>query len=263
MLLAAGDGIAQDRSSPWDKGHASRARLIAGAGVPASREAGLTIELDTGYKTYWRQPGDSGLPPVFDWSGSRNLESVDIAWPAPVRTEDASGVFYGYKHDVTLPLRVTPKDPARPVDVKLNLSYGVCREICIPASAILSLTLPPEAPGNAIIDAARAGVPVTQALGAPGAISVLAVDPGADGRSMQVAVRAPDDATLFAEAPEGWFLEPEARSQPADAGTRRFKVDIAERPKGQNGPVPVRLTLSAGKHAIETVTALDAGPASR
>ena len=105
------------------QGHHSRARLFS-AGTsdgPANLLAGVQIELDPGFKTYWRNPGESGLPPAFDWAGSENLAKVEVLWPAPTRFEDASGVSYGYLDGVTFPIRVTAEDQRRPVRLALKL----------------------------------------------------------------------------------------------------------------------------------------------
>ena len=80
------------------------ARLIAGGQQGGSWLAGIEITLDPGFKTYWRNPGDSGLPPRFDWSGSENVAGVDVRWPAPERHEDAAGVAYVYGDEVVLPV---------------------------------------------------------------------------------------------------------------------------------------------------------------
>jgi DsbC/DsbD-like thiol-disulfide interchange protein len=69
--------------------------LDAGTLPVGLRLVGIQIHLDPGYKTYWREPGDSGLPPVFDWQGSENVATVDVRWPVPVRFADGSGSSIG------------------------------------------------------------------------------------------------------------------------------------------------------------------------
>src|SRR5262249_31521832 len=77
--------------SPWDTGKYWAARLIAGNVDGSNLRAGLEIKLDPGWKTYWRYPGDSGVPPVFDFASSENVKSVTVLWPAPQRFPDGSG----------------------------------------------------------------------------------------------------------------------------------------------------------------------------
>lgn len=99
---------------------------------------GLEIELDHGWKTYWRLPGDAGIPPQFDWSKSKNLKSVEILWPAPHRFEDKGGETIGYKDRVVFPLRIVAENPDQPVDLNLSLFFGVCQDICIPGHGELT-----------------------------------------------------------------------------------------------------------------------------
>src|SRR5205807_3236385 len=98
-------------ASPWDGDTHAGVRLIAGSRTnDAMARAGIEIKLAPGWKTYWRYPGDSGVPPRFDFAGSQNVKSVDLLWPAPHRLSDESGVTIGYKDDVIFPLRVVPQD---------------------------------------------------------------------------------------------------------------------------------------------------------
>ena len=194
-LVLAAAAVAGE-ASPWIQGHHSRARLVAGGADGAARLAAIEIALDPGFKTYWRSPGESGLPPAFDWAGSENLSAAEVLWPAPHRFEDAGGVAYGYKDRVLLPVRVSPNDAAKPLRLALKLDYGVCKDICIPAQA--SLALAPSARRGGLrrapeIAAALARVPRPQALGAPGDLSILAIDPETvDGKpALAVAVLRP------------------------------------------------------------------------
>lgn len=131
--------------SSWDIGHASQARLIAAktAIAPNSKAAkiGVEIKLKPGWKTYWRTPGDSGVPPQFSWKGSQNLKSANILWPAPHWLKDEFGVSIGYKDQVVFPVEITPIDTTKPVHLKLSLAYAACKEVCIPVRAKMSLKL--------------------------------------------------------------------------------------------------------------------------
>jgi DsbC/DsbD-like thiol-disulfide interchange protein len=243
----------------WSPGLHSRVRLFAAGAGPEGRLAGLEIVLDRGFKTYWRQPGESGLPPRFGWGGSANAAAVEVLWPAPTRVEDAGGVAYVYADRVVFPVRVRPAEPGKPVALRLSLDYGVCKEICIPAHADLAADLPADDAGADAIDRALvrreglARVPAPLPLGGPGPLAVESVaDAPRDGKpGYRVAVRGPADATLFVEGPEDWYV---ATSAPA--GTGDFRVTIEE-PKQPKGPAVLRLTLAAGATAIETELPLD------
>ncbi len=102
----------------------------------------LHMVLDPGWKTYWRVPGDSGLAPMFDWSGSSNVRAIEILWPTPVAFDELGERYYGYKGDVVWPLRVTAKDPEQPVDLALKMDFGVCSDVCIPTSIRSSMHVP-------------------------------------------------------------------------------------------------------------------------
>lgn len=235
----------------------SRVRLLSGGPLGESWLAGIEIALDSGFKTYWRHPGDSGLPPRFDWTGSKNVAGVDIRWPAPSRHEDAAGVAHTYSHRVVLPVLVRAAEAGKPVELALSIEYGICRDICIPAHAELSLALPGGAGDRAAIEAALARVPRPQGLGEPAELSVLSAKALAgDKPGLTVSVRAPAGAkpALFAEGPENWYVS----ASPPD-GDNRFTVTVDEKPKGASGPVPLLLTLVAGDRAVETQVSLDGG----
>lgn len=243
------------------QGFHSKVRLLSGGRQGETWLAGIEIDLDQGFKTYWRNPGESGLPPSFDWSRSENVEHVEVRWPAPKRHEDAAGVAYVYGPDVVLPLVVKPAAPDKPVKLALTIDYGICKDICIPAHADLSLSLSQGGPDRAAIEQAMAKVPQAQPLGSPGDLAVVAVQAqGGDKPALSVAVRAPAGTkpVLFAEAPENWYVS----TSQADAGNR-FTVTVEEKPKEATGSVPLLLTLVAGDRAIETQVSLDGGSQPR
>ena len=139
LLTGAPAHAADSFSTDWAQGAKSQARLIAAGGGLA----GFEIALAPGAITYWRDPGDSGLPPTLDFSGSENVAGVEALFPAPKRIKEADGgEAFGYDGAVIFPLRVKPRDPAKPVRLALNADFAVCEKVCLPAKARLSLTLP-------------------------------------------------------------------------------------------------------------------------
>ena len=144
LLVGANSAGAADDVSRWDGDGRSAARLIAGSPppriVPFVR-AGVQIRLKAGWHTYWRYPGDSGVPPQFDFTGSQNVKQVHVLWPAPQRLSEDGGVSIGYAHDLTLPLHVVPQDLSKPVALKMKLDYAICEKMCVPAVAKAELTL--------------------------------------------------------------------------------------------------------------------------
>jgi len=118
---------------------------------------GLRITLEPGWKTYWRAPGDAGIPPRFFWGASDNLRAVRIHWPRP-EVFDTDGLrTIGYRDEVILPVELFAKDPEKPVTVQGEAELGVCKDICLPASLgfTTSAAIAPEAASQAISDALK------------------------------------------------------------------------------------------------------------
>lgn len=173
--------------------------------------AALQLDLAPGWKTYWRSPGDAGIPPQFDWSGSTNLKSVNLLWPAPAVFQTNGMQTIGYHDQLVLPIEVVAIDPARPVHLSAEIELGVCSDICMPAS--LSLSAEIAAPGrpDAAIKAALRNQPVP---GAAAGLSGIActVEPIADGlrltARMALPALGPRETVAFETADPGvWVAE--------------------------------------------------------
>lgn len=109
--------------------------------------AAIRIRLADGWKTYWRAPGEAGIPPSFDWSGSRNLASVAFHWPRPEVFEQNGMRTIGYKHELILPMELTPKNPEKKISLRGQINLGVCRDVCMPMQSDLSVNLPAQLQG--------------------------------------------------------------------------------------------------------------------
>jgi len=218
----------QERAGPV--GETARAQRSALQLLPGwatgdgGRMAGLTIRLDDGWKTYWRVPGDAGIPPEFDWSGSENVASVEVLWPRPVAFDLFGMTTLGYKHEVTLPLKATPVDPSRPMALRLSLAYGVCADICMPEMAEVALPLA-GAPnrGLAPIEAALARLPATAAA-AGARLEGCRLAGAQDERRLEAELRLPEPprGPLLAvvEGPEPLWFEPGRLTQGEDGAMR-------------------------------------------
>src|SRR5262249_59210150 len=139
----------------------------------AAIRAGIAIRLKNGWHTYWRYPGDAGVPPRFDFAGSENAKSVEVRWPAPQRISEQGLVAIGYAGDVILPLAIVPQDREKPVKLQLKVDYAVCETLCVPAEgqAELMLTGGPSS-HDAALAAAEARGPKEGALGGRSPLSV-------------------------------------------------------------------------------------------
>ena len=159
-------GAAQAASGAWVKSEHVSARLLSavgGTGNLATVPGGLEIALEGDWKTYWRSPGDAGLPPTLDWKSSQNLASANLLYPAPRRITVLGIDTFGYKHDVVFPLDLKAADTGKPLDLKLGLDILVCAEQCVPKHFDLTLNVPagaatPDADAQ-ILAKARAAVP--------------------------------------------------------------------------------------------------------
>jgi DsbC/DsbD-like thiol-disulfide interchange protein len=123
--------------------------------------AALQLTMAPGWKTYWRSPGDAGIPPSFDWSGSTNMRDVRYHWPSPT-VFDTNGLrSIGYHDVLILPVEITPVDPAQPVMLQGQVDIGVCKDICIPATVQVSVALSVEGAPNPAIKQALRDMPVS------------------------------------------------------------------------------------------------------
>ena len=254
--------------SAWAADHASRARLLGGhlarSEPTTALLAGLEITLDDGWKTYWRHPGASGVPPRFDWSKSDNLAGAVVLYPAPQRYSEADGETIGYKKRVVFPIELTPKDPTRPISLHLDLEYGACREVCIPVQAVLTLKIPIEVSTKAGEDV------LTRALEKVPRADVTERDPKVDRVRVELAGAKPQividvavpggakSADAFLEAPEGLWIPMTQRVAGRPAGKARFIVDLADGADlGDLKGKTIRLTLVSDGGQSESTFVLE------
>jgi DsbC/DsbD-like thiol-disulfide interchange protein len=253
-----------EEESAWDTGQHWGIRLIAGGarlepGAPL--RAGIEFRLDAGWKTYWRYPGDSGVPPVFDFSRSENVKDVSVLWPAPHRFSDGSGNSIGYERNAILPLHILPQNPARPVTLRLKLDYAVCEKLCVPAEAKAELTLGKAATAHDLaLSVAEARVPKPVSPDGPISIGAVVRDRAASRPRILVDVAAPaGPLDLFVEGPTpDWALPLPEKVEGAPSGQQRFAFDLDGLPAGAKPEgAMLRLTAVAGEQAIEAAIRLD------
>ncbi|WP_165359364.1 protein-disulfide reductase DsbD domain-containing protein [Lichenibacterium minor] len=245
--------------SPWSEGAQSRARLIDAGPGPGGHGllAGVEIRLEPRFITYWRDPGDAGVPPSFSFAGSTNLKTATVRYPAPSKFDEAGAEAFGYRDDVVFPVLVEPADPSKPVGLAVTLDYAACHDICLPAHADLRLALGRgAAPEAAWVGDALSAVPRPGTVGGGGTPAVRGVEPAPDGGFRVTASGAGRGAALFVEAPEGWAY---AAGTPVVAGGDAvFPVKRLDRPKGAEvPPAPLVLTLTAPAGSVEVPVTLD------
>jgi DsbC/DsbD-like thiol-disulfide interchange protein len=251
LLACSGSASATDATT-WSEGEYSQVRLVGGGPQPDTPAllAGVEIRMDEGWKTYWRNPGDSGVPPSFDWSGSTNLKKAEVLYPAPHRFSEAGGTAIGYSGDVIFPVKITPEREGEPVQLKLAMEYGICKTLCVPNQAELTLTLPANASTAQASDSHlthfmdRVPRPAD-----PGALPALrAVDAKLDGQRPEILldIEFPafaKGADVFIDGGDAFVPVPTPVGK-ASGGAQRYEVVFAsqaeaDRIKGK----PLRVTL--------------------
>ncbi len=246
---------AQD-ASPWQRDGHSAVRLLAGSRSGAVLLGGIAIQLQPGWKTYWRTPGDSGVPPRFDFSKSDNIEAVTVLWPAPLKFDDgAGGHSMGYHDGIVLPLRIVAKNADKPVTLRADINYAVCEKICIPvqANAELPFTSVASTEDSALF-AALDTVPKPANIGDPNPLTIR--DVKREGKStVLVDVVSPDarDVSLFVEGPTpDWGLPVPNLVEHGPPGVKRFAFELDGVPPGTSPDgAALKLTLVGGEHSYE------------
>ncbi|MDE3240233.1 MAG: hypothetical protein KGN33_14835 [Paracoccaceae bacterium] len=122
--------------------------------------AALDLKLADHWKTYWRAPGDAGIPPSFDWTGSQNVARVAFHWPRPEVFHLNGMQTVGYLHRLVLPMEFTPKDPSQPMVIRARMDIGVCNDICMPVELRLKAELSGKGKDRQPIRQALAEAPV-------------------------------------------------------------------------------------------------------
>jgi DsbC/DsbD-like thiol-disulfide interchange protein len=257
---------AQDASpkdaSPWQRGAHSAVRLLAGSRSGSVLLGGIAVQLDPGWKTYWRTSGDSGVPPRFDFSKSDNIEAVTVLWPAPTKFDDgAGGTSLGYHDQVVLPLRIVAKNTDKPATLRADISYAVCEKICIPIEANAELAFASVASTeDSVLFAALDTVPKPASVGDPNPLTIR--DVKREGKStVLVDVVAPDARTvnLFVEGPTpDWALPVPKLLEHGPPGVKRFAFELDGLPPGtEPDGAALKLTLVSGERSYEFNINLD------
>src|SRR3954452_9939718 len=225
-------------ASAWQRDGHSAVRLLAGSRSGAVLLGGVAFQLQPGWKTYWRTPGDSGVPPRFDFSKSENIEAVTVLWPAPVKFDDgAGGHSLGYHDQVVLPLRIVAKNTDKPVTLRAVVNYAVCDKLCIPVEADVELAFTSVASTeDSALFAALDTVPKPANVGDANPLTIR--DVKRDGKStVLVDVVVPDTraVNLFVEGPTpDWALPVPKLLEHSPPGVKRFAFELEGLPPGAN-----------------------------
>jgi DsbC/DsbD-like thiol-disulfide interchange protein len=259
VSLAAG-ASAQD-ASPWQRDGHSAVRLLAGSRSGSVLLGGIAFQLQPGWKTYWRTPGDSGVPPRFDFSKSENVEAVTVLWPAPSKFGDGGGgQSLGYHDQIVLPLRIVAKSTDKPVTLRATINYAVCEKICIPVDAATELAFNSVASTeDSTLFAALDSVPKPANIGDPNPLTIR--DVKREGQQVIVDVVTHDarEVNLFVEGPTPeWSLPIPKLIERSPPGVRRFAFALEGLPPGANPDgAALKFTLVGADRAFEFNVNLD------
>nr|WP_321462585.1 protein-disulfide reductase DsbD domain-containing protein [uncultured Cohaesibacter sp.] len=247
--------------SPWHETEGGRMRLVSAGTQDGRLKAGLEIELDEGWKTYWKVPGDAGLPPSFNLSASTNAADIETLWPVPHRIKAGSTEILGYKDAIIFPFLITPQNRNKPVTLDLAAQVGLCAELCVPLYAELSLEIPANGSHDMgtelLIDRDMALVPTAprRAFGITD-IEYAKADSAGEGalESLVISANIPDgygNKDLFVEAPEGWFLPLTRHLEKGSDNQERFLLRLEGLPKGvKSEGAELTFTLTNGDEAV-------------
>ena len=264
MIFSAGASLAE--TTPWTSGLGYKARLIMGAMMDDGHyQGGFEVELEEGWKTYWRLPGENGIPPLFDVKNSSNLKDFKVLWPTPVVFKDGAGQGIGYKKRVLLPFKVMPEDVDQTIDFNLSIFFGVCAEICVPADVKFSGLLSPDKPQSLnypLIQEAISLVPVTDH---PLGLQVKTAELSVEGSKEYVELglnldKSVDNLVVLVEGPQDWYFDPMKvpMNEVGDTDVKKIRVPLHRIVKDSlKGDEALRLTIIADGEALDQTIALN------
>ena len=222
LLALTAPAFAQSQEDVLD------AALVPGWQMPdGHRMAALHLTLAPDWKTYWRAPGEAGIPPRLDWTGSQNLRAVVLHWPSPTVITLNGIQSIGYHDQLVLPLEITAIDPSQPVELRLQMQLGICKDICIPAALTLQADLSGAGQTSPLIAAALASRPLS---GAEAGLAGIACDvrPIDDGLHIAAQITLPrqgNPETVVFETADASVWVDEATSQ-RDGGLLLAATDL-------------------------------------
>lgn len=250
LLITANGLAAQTLKKPGSLQPAQLRLLSAGQDADTGKyRAVIEIALDPGYKTYWRDPGDSGVPTEFNWDKSEHIANVQTQFPAPVRFFDGTGQAIGYLQTVRFPVEITPSSDGQKPVLRLLASFGVCRELCIPEEAEAEMVLSEVEAVAGLWKETLAQVPFKAKLGENmEGLELRQARLNASGLSVVLGGEDSKQSDVFIEASEGWqFGQPQHSSH---GGSEHFVFPIVASRAGSKA-VEIRLTIKGEKSAIE------------
>lgn len=251
LALAALPSPATAAATDWIEEDGARIRLVAAEPAPDASEirAALVVELKPGWKTYWRDPGDAGVPPQLTLTGGTNVSAARFDFPAPERFEEGAVKSIGYKHPVSFPLTFALASPGKASAIKASAFLGVCEEICVPVQVEFTLDVPAAAGSTADQALVQAAF---DALPKPANASFGLTSLSYQQKALEVEITAPPSAAgleLFVAAAGFQFGAPKFTAALKEKS--RYSVPVIFAPKNARiEAAPLFYTLRSGGMAV-------------
>ena len=226
--------------------------LISGGQEGGVWQAGILVELEAEWKTYWRMPGDSGIPPQFDWAGSENSAAIEVGFPVPSRFNDAAGETIGYHDQVVFPVFVKPEKLDAAVSLQLNMFFAVCKDVCIPAKAKAETALSASA-ANPLLEEWLKRLPRLADAGDPPFVTAGRFETRENKPVLVVSLNGQAQDIFVESETSAYFERPRFDSATGEAWLPIANLKDAAKLRG----VPLKLTLSTGDSGIEQTLAIN------
>lgn len=246
-LLLASATASFAASSDWLNVSGGKMRLVTSADPDGKTlNAGLQIKLEKGWKTYWRSPGASGIPPQVSFLGSKNVANAELMYPVPTVFPDGEGLSAGYKEEVTFPIDLNRLSNSAPTTLSANGLVGICGEICIPVQFSLSVTdnnsFGSQFDIVSALNQAKSNL-VSPSYDAQHVSEMKFI--GETSMRFEVKAQVPEGAKkaeLHVEGPYNWYLSP-VRATAITGTTAYFDLPLKSLPKNAN-PMDTKLKVS-------------------
>jgi len=255
---------AQAVEGPWISADQMQARLISSSssiGDIDTVDTALEIRLSPGWHSYWRSPGDSGLPPRFNWDASENIEKAEVFFPAPKRFDELGLTTFGYDGDLMLPMEISLKEPNKGAKLNMRLDTMVCRDICIPQTLDLTMEIPAgdgaQSKNVRLIDFAKTKIPQEKDTSN---LKIENITVGPDAIVVNAySQRGFDNSDIFVEVGEYSLTSKPDFTVPTDDSRRSMIVvpvsDIIKEEYGSSdipyAGIDITVTLTNGRDAVE------------
>lgn len=226
--------------------------LLAGGQDGDLWQAGVLVELAQGWKTYWRVPGDTGIPPQFDWAGSSNVAAVEVMYPLPSRLRDASGEAIGYYDQVLFPISVKPVTAGDIVQLQLKMFFAVCKDICIPAKANAGLLFNSSAL-NPLIEVWRQRVPRIVTMSEAPSVTAVRIEMFGEKPMLALSLSGAAQDIFVESGTTAYFGKPQFEIVSGEAWLPIWNLNETEKLRD----APLKLTLSFGDSGIEQMLAIN------